>query len=139
MFASNQVLSISGQLTEKSLYNALAFAINVSGNMQSFIEKNTQCVYQITDDEKYCIGWAYGAIPSGWEKFEFEFSLKDITNSIMDYLIPQKLEEDIWDGLYRKGFLMEAIPESISDISDGVKSPFYGIVSFKAFTCFYSK
>lgn len=36
-----------------------------------------------------------------------------------------------------KTFLL--IPETFSDERDGIKHPFYGIVSFETFTNFYSK
>lgn len=139
MFTSNQLLSISGELSEMRVYNALVFALNLSGNLESFLEGNLRCVYQITDDNKYCIGWAYSTLQKGWKEFDFKFNLKDITKSIINHLSDQEIDEDVWDGLYKKGFCMEAVPESMSDEFDKIKNPFYGLVSFKAFTCFYSK
>lgn len=34
---------------------------------------------------------------------------------------------------------MRAIPETFSNLDNGIQNPFYGIVSFETFTCFYSK
>ena len=44
-----------------------------------------------------------------------------------------------FDGDIEKGFVMRVIPETFSDFENGIKNPFNGIISFKAFTCFYSK
>lgn len=47
--------------------------------------------------------------------------------------------ERFWDGGYEQGYLVEAIPEMMSDEYDGVKNPFYGIISVRSYECFYSK
>lgn len=142
MFSSNQILEISGDLGDKNdLYNALEFALKLSGNISSFTrkEKPSKCVYQITEDGRYCIGWAYEGIKDGWIEFQFDFDLSIISQIISKHLSKQDIERDIWDGGYNKGFIMKAIPESLGSEYDGIKSPFYGIVEFKPYTCFYSK
>ena len=142
MFSSNQILEISGDLGhENDLYNALEFALKSSGDISSFTrqENPSKCVYQITEDGRYCIGRAYGCVKDGWVEFQFDFDLSIISQIISKYLSKQDVERDIWDGGYNKGFIMKAIPESMGSEYYGIKSPFYGIVEFKPYTCFYSK
>lgn len=142
MFSSNQILEVSGDLSQgNDLYNALEFALKVSGNINSFTraENPSKCVYQITDDGRYCVGWLYKDIEDGWTEFQFDFDLGIISQIILNHLRNQEIEKDIWDGGYHKGFIMKAIPESMGDEYDGIKKPFYGIVEFKPYTCFYSR
>ncbi len=142
MFSSNQILEVSGDLSHSNdLYNALKFALKTSGDINSFTRKNnpSKCVYQITDDGRYCIGWAFNDIKDGWSEFQFDFDLNIISQIISQYLSKQKVERDIWDGGYSKGFIMKAFPESMGNTYNGVKNPSYAIVEFKPYTCFYSK
>lgn len=142
MFSSNQILEVSGDLGhENDLYNALEFALKTSGKISSFTRTNkpSKCVYQITEDGRYCVGWAYEGVEDGWIEFQFDFDLSIISQIISKYLSKQDVERDIWDGGYNKGFIMKAIPESMGSEYDGIKNPFYGIVEFKPYTCFYSK
>lgn len=142
MFSSNQILECSGSLDhEKELYTVLEFALKLSGNLDSFTRPNkpSRCVYQITEDGRYCIGWAFEKVENGWTEFQFDFDLNIISMIIVNHLKKQDIKEDIWDGSYRKGFLMKIIPESLSCEENGIKNPFYGIVEFQPYTCFYSK
>lgn len=142
MFSSNQVLEISGDLgNENDLYNALEFALKSSGNISSFTRKEnpSKCVYQITEDGRYCIGWAYEDVNDGWIEFQFNFNLSIISQIISKHLRKQEIKRAIWEGGYSKGFIMKAIPESLGGEYNGIKNPFYGIVEFKPYTCFYSK
>jgi len=142
MFSSNQILEVSGDLSHSDdLYNALEFALKASGNIDSFTrtENSSKCVYQITEDGRYCIGWAFDGVTDGWIEFQFDFNLSIISQIILQHLSKQEVEQDIWDGGYNKGFIMKAIPESMGNEHNGIKSPFYGIVSFEPYTCFYSK
>ncbi len=118
------------------MYNAIEFALKTSGNINSFTRINnpSKCVYQITEDGRYCIGWAYEGVEDGWTEFQFDFDLRIISQIISKYLSKQDIERGIWSGKYSKGFIMKAINEC-----DGIKSPFYGIVEFSPYTCFYSK
>ena len=43
------------------------------------------------------------------------------------------------DGSSEKGFLMKVIPGVFSDEEDGIKKPFYGIVSIEPYMNFYAK
>ena len=143
MFSSNQILEISGCLDHSGeLYNALEFALKSSGYLNNFTrtEKPTKCVYQITEDGRYCIGWnCHDKVEKGWNEFQFDFDLNIIGQIIAKHLSKQEVERDMWDGSYSKGFIMSAIPESMGSEYKGVKEPFYGIVEFKPYTCFYSK
>ena len=139
MFSSNQILKVSGCLSlPNELEDALEFALKYSGhykNMsQSEIDRGCKLLYQITEDGKYCIGWGFKEIPEGWLEYPFKFDINIVSNIISQHLESFPLEQDIWDGSYEKGFIMECIKES-----NGIKSPFYGIVSFRPYTCFYSK
>ena len=147
MFSSNQVFQISGALDHQDeLKNALEFALKMSGEIDCFTrQKNpATCVYQITKDSRYCIGWAFTdngtkPLPNGWSEFPFEFDIDIISRIIAKHLEKQEIVRDIWDGGYSKGFLMKVIEESLASESDGIKNPFHGIVQFEHYTCFYSK
>ena len=132
MFSSNQKLEISGDYNQ--LKSALEFAIKYDGT-----DPNNLC-YQTTDDGKYCLGWFCDKPSSGWEKFQFDFDIDIVSKIIIQFLSKQKQEEiPIFDGGTDEGFIMEAISETFSDFRNGIRNPFYGIVCFKPFTCFYSK
>lgn len=138
MFSSNQVLEVSGDLTHSDdLYNALGFAIKTSDSDFTNSDTELKCVYQITEDGRYCIGWLYGKIVEGWNEFQFDFDLNIISQIISQHLMKQEIKEGILDGRYKKGFIMKAIPESMANEYNGIKNPFYGIVEFKPYTCFY--
>ena len=144
MFSSNQILKVSGCLSlPNELEDALEFALKYSGhykNMsQSEIDRGCKLLYQITEDGKYCIGWGFKEIPEGWLEYPFKFDINIVSNIISQHLESFPLEQGIWDGSYEKGFIMECIDECMSFEKDGIQKPFYGIVYFKPYTCFYSK
>ena len=135
MFSSNQKLEISGEYDQ--LKSALEFAIKLDGTTLD------QLCYQITEDGKFCIGWMSvwsNKIPSGWEKFQFDFDFDIVSKIIIQFLSKQKQKAiPAFDGDKVKGFIMRVIPETFSDFENGIKNPFKGIISFETFTCFYSK
>ena len=143
MFSSNQILEISGCLAHKDdLYKALEFALKYNDHLNSFThptKTDSKCVYQITEDGRYCLGWAWGEPKEGWLKYPFDFDLSIISQIIAQHLGKQDIHYDMWDGSYEKGFLMKAIEESMGSEVNGIKNPFYGIVEFSPYTCFYSK
>lgn len=144
MFSSNQVLEISGSLSHSNeLEAALEFALKYSGedkNMsQEEIDRGCKLVYQITEDGKYCIGWGFEDVPKGWLEYPFKFDIAIVSMVIRKHLEAFPIEREIFDGAYTKGFIMKCIDESLASENDGIKSPFYGIVYFKPYTCFYSK
>ena len=133
MFTSNQKLEISGNYNQ--LKSALEFAIKLDGT-----DLNKLC-YQTTEDGKFCIGWLSGnGLASGWKRFQFDFDTEIVSKIIIQFLSKQKQKDMIgFDGSTEKGFVMKVIPETFSDFENEIQNPFYGIVSFETFTCFYSK
>lgn len=134
MFSSNQVFQISGGM--RQLEEALRFAL-------SFSEKShSKIVFQTTDDGKYCIGWKGDSDIKGWEQYPFDFDASIVAKIIIQYLQKQEYAVsgyESFDGGAEQGFIMRNIPETFSDEYQGIKNPFYGIVSFEKFCNFYSK
>ena len=142
MFSSNQILEISGSIEHKEdLYKALKFVLDYSGDLECFKREKepAKCVYQITKDGRYCLGWSYGDVKMGWNEFEFDFNLKKISKIIKNHLDKQKLSHSEYDGTYKKGFLLKPIEKSFADEKNGIKKPFYGIIEIKPYACFYHK
>lgn len=143
MFSDNQVLKISGNLDSKTIENALRFALELTDDLTSFThptKADVKCVYQITDDGRYCIGKAYNKPENGWKEFSgFDFDLSIISAIICQHLSKQEFNYGNLDGSYEKGFVMKAIPISMGSEDNGIKSPFYGIVEFEPYVCFYGK
>ena len=130
MFSSEQVFEISG--TMEQLQMAIKFAIDMYG-----IGKD-RITYQITKDGKYCLGWND---ENGWNKFPFDFDSHIVAKIVEQHLEKQDCEDPYaWaDGSSEKGFLMKAIPQLFSDRYNGIKSPFYGIVSIEPYMNYYAK
>ena len=144
MFSSNQVLKISGSLFDSNeLESALEFALKYSGQdkhmSQEEIDRGCKLVYQITEDGKYCIGWGFETVPYGWLEYPFKFDIALVSEIIRQHLESFPIKKSFWAGSYEKGFVMKCIDESLMSKSNGIESPFYGIVYFKPYTCFYSK
>ena len=145
MFSSNQILQFSGSLSHKDeLKNALEFALNASGwlNPMTRADNPCKCVYQVTKDGRYCIGW--GGQQDGWNEYPFDFDADIISQIIVQHLTKQDMVYDEncidgWDGSYCEGFLMKNIEYSFADMKNGIQKPNYGIVSFEPYTCYYSK
>ena len=142
MFSSNQVLQVSGDLDQ--LETALEFALKYSGEaknmLQKEIDRGCKLLYQITKDGKYCIGWGFEKVPEGWLEYPFKFNIDIVSKIIRQHLEDgYQVEEDDMDGGYEKGFIMKCIKEYFGSEHDEIKNPFYGIVYFEPFTCFYSK
>lgn len=140
MFSSNQVLEISGDLSnEEELKNALEFALKKEGAYKCFTRQDnpSKCVFQITEYGDYCIGWGcHDEEPEeGWMEFPFEFDINIVAQIIEKHLQKQKVIEAGIPGSNSLGFLMKNIKYNTT----GVKNPFYGIVIFYAYNCFYSK
>ncbi len=136
MFSSNQVLNVSGSLSAKDeLGEALKFGLKMAG-----ATPDTKLVYQIANDGRYCIGCVIHVAPEeGWTEFPIGCNVDIIANLIRGYLSKFDTNEDIWDGSYIKGFLMENLPYTMSKEEYGIKNPFCCYLTFKPFTCFYSK
>lgn len=145
MFSSNQVLEISGDLGLDNgscqLPAALEFALKFSGHLETFNRKDrpAKCVYQITEDGKYCIGWNFNGLEEGWNEFPFDFDIEIISRIIKQHLEKYEIEDSGYDGSHYKGFIMKSIPNYMGSEYDKIKKPFYGIVEFRPYTCFYAK
>lgn len=140
MFSSNQVLQVSGCLSHKNeLKHALEFAVRASGWAEPMTraKEPCKCVYQITRDGKYCVGW--GGERDGWSEFQFDFDIDIIAQIIIKHLSKQEIIYEDGDGTYSAGFLMTSIPHSFAEEWNCIKKPFYGIVAFEPYTCYYSK
>ena len=131
MFSSNQILQISG--TFEQLKECIEFALKMYG-----LHTN-DLTFQLTKNGKFCIGWLD---KEPWQRFQFGFSIDIAVESIKKFLQEQPRQESLYDyddGGTDDGFLMKVIPETFSDIHEGIKQPFYGIVSFESYTNYYSK
>lgn len=133
MFSSNQVLEISGE------FDQLEPALRLAMKMANDYGKD-KLGYQITKDGKYCIGMVNDH--GSYEKFQFDFDEHIVSEIIIQHLRKNPEKDSDWeyyDGSTYEGFLMKAIPETFADEENGIKNPFFGIVSFEPFTVFYSK
>lgn len=137
MFSSNQRLEVSGRLSSVTdVFRSLKFALSSYNDNE--LELNS-LYYQITNDGKFCVGCCYVPVDC-WSKVEQE-SLEDFASKIYSFLREQEVDNPYKyaDGSSHKGFLMKAIPESLADDANGIKKPFYGIVSFESFYSYYSQ
>ena len=130
MFSSEQIFEVSGTMDQ--LEDAIKFAINMHGIGRSGIS------YQITKNGKYCLGWGDA---EGWKKYPFDFDAHIVSEIAKQFLEKQDCEDpyDDYDGSTEKGFLMKVIPTVFSDEENGVRNPFYGIVSIEPYMNFYAK
>ena len=135
MFSSNQVLSVSGELDIKYIKHCLSFALQLAG--YDYNSPTSICTWQITEDGRYCIGWASGSVPSGWNSYPFDFDIDIISNIILKHLKNKDLYHDSCEEC--SGFCMNVIPETLAEQENGIIKPFYGLVSFTTYLCVYSK
>lgn len=137
MFSSNQILDISGSLDQ--ITSALNFAMAYSGQLNHFSDeeqkRGCKLVFQITEDGKYCIGWGFGEVPNGWTEYQFKPDSHIISAIIEQRLMGFPCQEDGFNGSYEQGFRMRQIDFH----TEGVENPFFGIVYFEPYTCFYAK
>lgn len=140
MFSSNQILQVSGTLDDDALERALDFAVQLFNREKQDKSWQSNIVFQ-TVENKYYIGWMYKDVPKGWERLPFSYDAKILALIIRQYIERRpkaESEYSYYDGSEEKGFLMQCITDK--DFNDEVLSePFYGIVSFEPFTCFYAK
>ena len=130
MFSSEQILEISGSMDQLEL--AIRFAINMA-------EMNTDDFsFQITKDGKFCLGWCSD---DAWTKFQFDFDSHIVSEIVKQHLNKQEYENpyDWADGSTEPGFLIKQIPQLHSDEHEGIRHPFYGIISIEPFMNFYAK
>lgn len=129
MFSSEQTFKVSG--TMEQLERAIRFALDMYGIPQ-------KVTYQVTADGKYCLGWGSD---DSWREYPFDFDVHIVSEIIKQHLEKQDIEDPYeWaDGSSYNGFLMKAIPQLFSDEHDGIKHPFYGIVSIEVYCNFFAK
>ena len=129
MFSSDQVFEVSGDMSQ--LEETIRFAIDMYGNRKKIS-------YQITEDGKYCLGWHD---EEGWKEYPFDFDPHIVAEIVKQHLEKQDCEDQYenWDGCTEMGFLMKVIPQTCADTENGIKHPFYGIVSIEPFMNFYAK
>jgi len=133
MFSSNQIFEISGSLEQ--LEDAIRFALRHYGKSNA-----KELFYQIAEDGKYCLGWN---CDEGWNEFPFDFDphiVSEIIEQHIEKMMDGTKSKYEWgDGSTGRGFLMKVIPQMFSDEYQGIKKPFYGIVSIEPFENFYAK
>lgn len=145
MFSSNQELKVSGPLQTEYIESALNFALHYSGQDKhlSKAEQERGCliVYQITNRGSYCIGWGFEEVPEGWERFSFDFDVEIVSRLIKQQIEKCDLANDYegFDGSAHKGFIMCDMSHSFDAEERGITNPFYGIVEFAPFYCYYAK
>lgn len=143
MFSSNQVLEISGSLDQ--LEAAIEFAMMYSGQKRYFTRKDNpaKCVYQVTDDGRYCIGWNFNGTKNGWTEYQFDYDVNIISRIVRQYI--EKSEKPVnefgdYDGISEVGFLLQEGPGGKTyDERSRVKENFYCIVNIRPFWCYYAK
>ena len=136
MFASNQVLSVSGELDIKYIKHCLSFALQLAN--YDYHSPKSICTWQITEDGQYCIGWASVHIPKGWNSYEFGFDMDEISKIILNHLRtidPYKAN----NCSTCSGFVMDVISETLAEKENGIIKPFYGLICFRPYLCEYSK
>ena len=147
-FSSNQILQVLGKLDD--IETALSFALKLSGYDKNLTQKERdrgcKLVYQITSSSRYCIGWGFEKVPSGWSEYPFDFQTDIVAKIIAQYLKKQTcINEDAYidgDGSYDKGFIMkhdDSIWRYDCSGKNNIENPNYCIVYFEAFENYYAK
>lgn len=131
MFSSEQIFDINGDMGQLEI--AIKFAVDMHGVPRNNIK------YQITKDGKYCLGW--GDEKDGWYKYPFDFDVHIVSEIVKQHLRKQDVEDPYayCDGSSKLGFRMKVIDNVFSDEKDGIKNPFFGIVSIEAEYLYYAK
>lgn len=144
MLSSNQVLEISGSMDQ--LEAAIEFAMTYSGEKECFTRRDSpaKCVYQVTDDGRYCIGWnPHARTREGWIEYPFDYDAKIISQIVRQHI--EKAEKPFnkfggYDGISAVGFLLQEGPGGKTyDERSRIKENFYCIVNIRPFWCYYAK
>lgn len=138
VFSSNQKFCVSCQKEQ------LRRVIELALWMHDDREGGRNLAYQITKDGRFVIGWYHKEPEAGWNRFMFERPGIDlIVEAVKQFTEGHKSgwseEDGMWDGFYKDGYLVEETPNMLSDEYNGVKRPFYAIISVRYFSCLYSK
>lgn len=134
MFATNQILKISGQNTESDIKNALMFALNKT-------EKHEPIGWCISEDNKFYVG--YTDIPStDTEPTSYDNTIiNTLVNVIMYWLNQHALlipENQTADKTYTNGFFMQTADTKFTT-NNMNKTTFHAILTFEPFINIYRK
>lgn len=137
MFSSNQLFTISGRLDQ--LENAIIFLLNHAGlTHESLRDPQRALVYQITEDNKYHLGYTRLPAPDGWKEYIFKYDPHIISLIIQQHIkyaqVQPKSIYDYADGSTEKGFLLTV------KNPDNLKSP-YGcyLATIEPYKIYYAK
>jgi len=135
MFSSNQLFTISGRLDQ--LENAIIFLLSHAGlTHESLRNPQRALVYQITEDNKYHLGFTSLPAPDGWEKYIFKYDPHIISLIIQQHIKYQEHPKSIYDhadGSTTKGFLLTV------DKPDNLKSSYCYLATIEPYTIYYAK
>ena len=110
MFSSNQLFTISGRLDQ--LENAIIFLLSHAGLTHDLLhDPKRALVYQITEDNKYHLGFTKLPAPDGWKEYIFKYDPHIISLIIQQHIKEQVQPISIYDyadGSTEKGFLLTA-------------------------------
>lgn len=134
MFSSNQKLCIS--CDDKQLKDVVTLVFD----MHKVGDRPPKLAYQVTGD-RIAIGRYYDEPEPGWSKFMYETpGIELVLAAIKQFTHDNPSHEyNGGDGSFYPGYLVETVKESLADESDGIKNPWYGIFSVRAYNCYYSK
>lgn len=137
MFSSNQLFTISGRLDQ--LENAIIFLLSHAGlTHESLRDPQRALVYQITEDNKYHLGYTRLPAPDGWKEYIFKYDPHIISLIIQQHIkyaqVQPKSIYDYADGSTEKGFLLTV------KNPDNLKSP-YGcyLATIEPYKIYYAK
>lgn len=137
MFSSNQLFTISGRLDQ--LENAIIFLLSHAGlTHESLHDPQRALVYQITEDNKYHLGYTRLPAPDGWKEYIFKYDPHIISLIIQQHIkyaqVQPKSIYDYADGSTEKGFLLTV------KNPDNLKNP-YGcyLATIEPYKIYYAK
>jgi hypothetical protein len=120
------------------LENAIIFLLSHAGlTHESLRDPQRALVYQITEDNKYHLGFTSLPAPDGWEKYIFKYDPHIISLIIQQHIKEQVQSISIYDyadGSTEKGFLLTV------KIPDNLKNP-YGcyLATIEPYKIYYAK
>lgn len=134
MFATNQILKISGQNTESDIKNALMFALNKT-------EKHKPIGWCISENNKFYVG--YTNMPSiDAEPISYDNPIiNTLVNVIIYWLNKHALpipEKQTPDKTYTNGFLMQTADTKFTT-NNMNKTTFHAVMTFEPFINIYRK
>ena len=135
MFSSNQQFTISGTLYQ--LENAIIFLLSHAGlTHESLRNPQRALVYQITEDNKYHLGFTKLPASDGWKEYIFKYDPHIISLIIQQHIKYQEHPKSIYDnadGSTTKGFLLTV------DKPDNLKSSYCYLATIEPYTIYYAK